>query len=169
MRFFHRSADRPLKPNKSFLNDSGLFVFCAVRHCALIANCKKGSTYCFPFNFTMERFTKTVDYFPVFKWPVSLGWNGISLGSVKGAGNGGLVPRRGSDGRYAKWQIGRKELIKTGVWDSSVPTSISPVSNIHDVRSFLMVIPPKRLDREYFRHREIQVYVSLLCWREIGQ
>lgn len=43
------SVQTTVKTANHFLNDFSLIVFCAVRHCALIANCKKGSPYCFHF------------------------------------------------------------------------------------------------------------------------
>lgn len=63
----------------------------------------------------------------------------------------------------------QKILNKTGSWEVLVSISINPVSNIQDILSFLIVITPKRLDHDYFRHQEIQVYFLLLYWREIGQ
>lgn len=53
----------------------------------------------------------------------------------------------------------QKMPIKTGIWDLLL---INPVSNIQDILSFLIVIIPTKLDHEYFRHQEIQVYFSLL-------
>lgn len=63
----------------------------------------------------------------------------------------------------------QKILNKTGIWELLVSISINPVSNIQDILSFLIAIIPKRLDHNYFRHQEIQVYFLLLYWREIGQ
>lgn len=47
--YFFPRVQTTVKTANHFLNDFSLFVFCAVRYCALIANCKKGSTYCFHF------------------------------------------------------------------------------------------------------------------------
>lgn len=50
--------------------------------------------------------------------------------------------------------------------------SINPVSNIQDILSFLIVIIPTKLDHEYFRHQEIQVYFSSIVkgdWSVAGE